>query len=50
MPYKSEAQRRFLHMKHPNIAKRWDKKYGKPKKLPYHVKKRRRAPQYKGKK
>jgi len=28
MPYKSEKQRKFLHAKHPEIAKRWDKKYG----------------------
>ena len=25
MPYKSEKQRRFMHAKHPDIAKRWDK-------------------------
>jgi hypothetical protein len=25
MPYKSAAQRRFMHAKHPKIAKRWDK-------------------------
>lgn len=28
MPYKSEKQRRFMHAKHPDIAARWDKKYG----------------------
>lgn len=28
MPYKSAKQRRFMHAKHPAIAKRWDKKYG----------------------
>lgn len=28
MPYKSEAQRRYLHANHPEIAKRWDKEYG----------------------
>ena len=28
MPFKSEKQRRFLFMKHPDIAKRWTKKYG----------------------
>lgn len=36
MPYKSDAQRRFMHARHPNIAKRWDKEVsgrpvGKPK-------------------
>ena len=32
MPYKSEKQRRYMHAKHPEIAKRWDKeaKSGKP--------------------
>lgn len=25
MPYKSDAQRKFMHAKHPEIAKRWDK-------------------------
>ena len=24
MPYKSEEQRKFMHMKHPDIAERWD--------------------------
>jgi hypothetical protein len=28
MPYKSEKQRRFLHAKQPEIAAKWDKKYG----------------------
>lgn len=28
MPYRSEKQRRFMHAKHPAIAKKWDKKYG----------------------
>jgi len=28
MPFKSEAQRRYLWWKHPSIAKRWTKKYG----------------------
>lgn len=25
MPYKSKAQQRFMHARHPGIAKRWDK-------------------------
>lgn len=25
MPYKNEAQRKFMHAQHPEIAKRWDK-------------------------
>ncbi len=28
MPYKSEKQRKFMHAQHPEIAKRWDTKYG----------------------
>ena len=28
MPFKSEAQRRFLFAKHPEIAKRWTQEYG----------------------
>lgn len=28
MPYKSAKQRRYMHAKHPTIAKRWDEKYG----------------------
>lgn len=28
MPYRSAKQRAFMHAKHPEIAKRWDKKYG----------------------
>lgn len=36
MPFQSEAQRRFLWAKHPEIAKRWDKEYGTPNNLPYH--------------
>lgn len=28
VPYKSEKQRKFLHWKHPKIARRWDEEYG----------------------
>lgn len=28
MPYKSAKQRRYMHAKHPAIAKKWDRKYG----------------------
>lgn len=27
-PYKSERQRRYLHAKEPEVARKWDKKYG----------------------
>lgn len=39
MPYKSEAQRRYMHLKHPDIAKRWDEEYKTPKNLPKKKKK-----------
>jgi hypothetical protein len=35
MPYKSEAQRSWMHINKPELAKEWDKKYDTPKKLPY---------------
>lgn len=28
MPYKSAKQRKYMHARHPRIAKRWDRKYG----------------------
>ena len=28
MPYRSAAQRGYMHVHHPEIAKRWDKEYG----------------------
>ncbi len=34
MPFVSQAQRRFLFSQHPEVAKRWSKKYGMPKNLP----------------
>ena len=37
MPFKSEAERRFLWAKHPDIAERWSHKYGSGKHLPMHV-------------
>lgn len=37
MPFKSEAQRRFMYAKHPEMAKRWEKHTSKGKKLPEKV-------------
>lgn len=39
MPFQSEAQRRFMWMKHPDIARRWAHEYpGQgPKNLPMHA-------------
>lgn len=34
MPFKSDAQRRFMYAKHPAIAKRWRKEYGPQRHLP----------------
>ena len=28
MPFRSEAQRRFMYSEHPDIAERWSKEYG----------------------
>ena len=41
MPYKSERQRRYMHSKHPKIAKRWDEEHhsSKPKPKPKRRKK-----------
>jgi hypothetical protein len=41
MPYASKAQRGLMHLKHPEIAKRWDKENpanAKSKSLPEHKK------------
>lgn len=35
MPFKSEAQRRLMWAKHPDIAKRWSIEYPNQGKLPY---------------
>lgn len=42
MPFKSEAQRRFLWMHHPKVAREFASKTPKGKRLPYHVRKRTR--------
>ena len=28
MPFKSEKQRKYMHANHPEIAARWERKYG----------------------
>lgn len=40
MPFKSEAQRRLMWAKHPDIAQRWVNEGAKSKGLPYHKKKK----------
>lgn len=44
MPYKSDAQAAFMHIHHPDIAKKWDKNYGESGPLPEHVKKKKDSP------
>lgn len=39
MPFKSQAQKKFMFAKHKTIAKRWAHKYGVSKNLPEHVNK-----------
>ena len=39
MPFKSEAQRRLMYAKHPELAKEFEEHTPKGKKLPEHVKK-----------
>lgn len=36
MPFKSEAQKKYLFMKKPKLAHKWAKKYGIPKNMPKH--------------
>ena len=38
MPFKSEAQRKWMWANHPEIAKRWADEYRNQTKLPKHVK------------
>ena len=37
MPFKSDAQRAYLAIHHPEIAHRWAQKYGPSHNLPQHV-------------
>jgi hypothetical protein len=40
MPFKSQAQRKFMYSQHPEMAKEWEDKTPKGKKLPKKVKKK----------
>ena len=40
MPFKSQAQRKFMYAKHPKMAAEWEEKTPKGKKLPKKVKKK----------
>lgn len=41
MPFKSEAQRAFMHAAHPEMAKEWEKETSKKARLPKKVKKKK---------
>ena len=43
MPIKSKAQRRFLHATDPKLAEKFEKETPKNKKLPEHVKPKRKS-------
>lgn len=34
MPFKSEAQRRWMHKNLPKVAQRWEKEYSSKERLP----------------
>ena len=36
MPFQSKAQVRYMYAKHPQVAKRWEDKYGISKHIPEH--------------
>lgn len=40
MPFKSKAQRKWMHATKPEMAERWEKETPKGKKLPEHVRKK----------
>jgi hypothetical protein len=40
MPFTSQAQRGFMYVHHPKLAKEFEAATPKGKKLPYHVKKK----------
>lgn len=41
MPFQSESQRRFLWLKHPEVAKKWAKEFPNQKDLPKHKRQKR---------
>lgn len=43
MPFQSQAQRRFMYARHPEMAKEWEAHTPKGKKLPEHKKKKKEA-------
>ena len=49
MPFRSEKQRRYLWLKHPEIARRWSKEYGSTPKTDADEKPKRRKKRLKHK-
>lgn len=43
MPFKSQAQRRWMHANEPEMAKEWEKHTPKGKKLPNRAKKKKKT-------
>jgi hypothetical protein len=43
MPFRSEAQRRYLYSQEPEVAKKWRKKYGPQTNLPERVAKKKKG-------
>ncbi len=41
MPFKSQAQRKFMYANKPKMAREWESVTSKGKKLPYKVKKKK---------
>lgn len=46
MPFESQAQRGFMYAKHPEMAKKFEAKTPKGKKLPEHVKGKKPSRKY----
>lgn len=42
MPFKSQAQRKYMFATMPKLATKWAHKYGIPKNLPKHSKKKKK--------
>jgi len=43
MPFKSKAQRKFMHARHPEIAERWEHESKTRSNLPEHVKRKAKS-------
>jgi hypothetical protein len=41
MPFKSQAQRRYMYSQHPKLAKKFERHTPKGKRLPQHVRRKK---------